>query len=184
MSASSTHVSTPSSFLCSGLVRLIEPVAVSCANSLKVSALLDLGPVPLPGKNSMTIERLDDYRCQDTEAESSKAIRKSQKTLSVSCFPLTLLSPDSLARHLDKIQAATSVALLADFKIAERNIEIPSCLLITGLKHLSRTRDNFFRNMGGLEGLLYREHSRFRILERYTLLGGALTCILVECLPD
>lgn len=181
MPAASTNASTPSSFLCSGLVRFIEPVAVSCASSLGADTLLDFGPVPLPGKTSMKIECLGDYPWENIRTKTSKAGRKSQKTLSVSCFPLTLLSPDKLARLLDGILAVSSVALLADFKVAERNIEVPSCVLMAGIKHLCRAKDGSFTTMGGLEGLLYREGSRFRILERHTLLGGALACILVEC---
>lgn len=183
MPAAGTNASTPSTFLCSGLVRFIEPMAVSCANSLRADTLLDFGPVPLPGKTSMKIERLGDYPWEYIKTETSKTDRKSPKTLSVSCFPLTLLSPDRLARLLDGIQTASSVALLADFKVAERNIEVPSCLLMAGIKHLCRAKDGSFAAMGGLEGLLYGERSRFRILERHTLLGGALTCILMECQP-
>lgn len=183
MPAASTNASTPSTFLCSGLVRHIEPVAVSCASSLGADTLLDLGPVPLPGKNSMKIERLGNHPQEYIEPATSNAGLKSSKTLSVSCFPLTLLSPDRLASLLAGIQAGSSVALLADFKVAERNIEVPSCLLMAGIKHLCRAKDSSYAAIGGLEGLLYREGSRFRILERHTLLGGALTCILVECQP-
>ena len=51
-----------------------------------------------------------------------------------------------------------------------------------GLRLLCRSDISSFKERGGLEGLLYAERSRFRVVERHTLLGGSLNGILAECL--
>ena len=67
-------------------------------------------------------------------------------------------------------------------KTAERNIEIPACLLMAPFRFSSGNK-GCFAEYGGLEGLLYAERTRFQVLERRPLLGGSLLCVLCRCLP-
>jgi hypothetical protein len=77
---------------------------------------------------------------------------------------------------------AASFVLLADFKVAERNIELPASLLVRGVMGMGTNIKGCFKEYGGLEGLLYTERKHFSVRERHSLLGGALICLLAECL--
>lgn len=78
--------------------------------------------------------------------------------------------------------SAAQLVLAADFKLAERNLELPATLAAHGLaglarltEHLRRSEPGFaghgFLRHGGLEGLAHRAGAK--VLERRTLLGGA-----------
>ena len=77
---------------------------------------------------------------------------------------------------------AAPFVLLADFKVAERNIELPASLIMRGMMGMGTNAKGCFKEFGGLEGLLYAERKRFTVRARHSLLGGSLACILAQCL--
>ena len=89
--------------------------------------------------------------------------------------------PAAQARALlDLALEAADLVLAADFKLAERNLELPATLAAGGLMALtgrgfcSRRQipaEHGFMQRGGIEGLA--RQSRATVLERRPLLGGA-----------
>ena len=152
------------------LARQFLPAVAKCAASVRAHTVLDFGPAFLP--ESEGIQR----------ASRHEQRKREEASISVSCFGLSLLSREDLASLLEAMHCAAPYALLADFKVAERNIEAPACLLMGGIRSLSPAKTGCFKSYGGLEGLLYAESARFEPLERYSLLGGSLSCVLVRCL--
>jgi len=138
--------------------------------SVLAESVLDFGPAFLPDTKGLKPQRWN------TSKEGYSA------RLAVSSFGLSLHNRESLAILLTDIHSSAPYALFADFKTAERNIEIPACLLMTPLR-LSSENKGCFAEYGGLEGLLYAERTRFQVLERRSLLGGSLLCALCRCLP-
>ena len=154
------------------LARQFEPVIEKCAASLGAGAILDFGPAFLPAIPGLSVFRWTKKESLPTEVAP----------LAVSCFPLSQLALGELAAQLEAMHKAAPFALLADFKVAERNIELPASLLLRGVMGLGTGTKGCFKEYGGLEGLLYSERKRFAVRERYSLLGGALACLLSECL--
>lgn len=152
------------------LVRHFIPVIKDCAVSVHEESVLDFGPAFLPDT-----EGLKPQRGNSSEEGYSAG-------LAVSCFGLSLHNRESLAMLLTAMHASAPYALFADFKTAERNIEIPACLLMAPFRFSSGNK-GCFKEYGGLEGLLYAERTRFQVLERRPLLGGSLLCALCRCLP-
>lgn len=155
---------------CSVLARQFLPTIERCAASLHAHAVFDFGPAFLPAGKGMQRASLG---AQDSREKAS---------LAVSCFGLSLLTKENLASCLEAMHRASPYALFADFKVAERNIEAPACLLMGGLRRLSPAEAGCFKTYGGLEGLLYAERTRFQAMERHSILGGSLTCVLARCL--
>ncbi len=180
MSAPLPAASFKPSLLCSSLVSRITPLALHCAASLGADRILDAGPVPLSKKTGMPTVRLNEADMENKPCAFFSFPHRTGKELVVSCFPLSMLTPEALSRHIDRVYCTAAVALFADFKLAERNIELPASLLMGGLRKLHRVKRNAFDSLGGIEGFLYAEKKRFRVLERHTLLGGSLSCILTE----
>ena len=154
---------------CSVLGRQFLPNIKKSAASVQAQAVLDFGPVFLPQGNGF--QRI---------VRASEAGGK--RNLAVSCFGLSLLAREDLTKLLQTMHEASPFVLFADFKVAERNIEAPACLLMGGLRRLSPASAGCFNTYGGLEGLLYAERSSFQVLERHSLLGGSLSCVLARCL--
>lgn len=154
---------------CSVLGRQFLPTIKKCAASVQAQAVLDFGPVFLPEGNG----------CQRIGLDSGAG---GEMSLAVSCFGLSLLAREELAQLLHTIHEASPFVLFADFKVAERNIEAPACLLMSGLRRLAPASAGCFNTYGGLEGLLYAERTCFQVLERHSLLGGSLSCVLARCL--
>ena len=154
------------------LVHQFVPVIERCAASIGADALVDFGPVFLPAITRFPVTRW-------TEKESSPT---AVAPLAVSCFPLSQLASDELSAQLEAMHKAAPFILLADFKVAERNIELPASLLMRGVMGMRAGAKGCFKKHGGLEGLLYAERKRFAVCERHSLLGGSLTCILAESL--
>ena len=159
---------------CALLARQFVPVVTACAATLKTDCLLDCGPVFLPPLAGINVLQW---------SENAENKLRWQVPLAVSCFALSQLAAEALTARLDAMHNSVRFVLLADFKVAERNIEAPACLLMGGIKRLTSPLSSRFSSCGGLEGLLYEERKRFAVRERHTLLGGALTCLLAECLP-
>jgi len=152
------------------LVRHFVPVIEDCALSVHAEALLDFGPAFLPDTAGLKTQRWN------------PAEERRMEGLSVSCFGLSRLHRAKLGMLLTSMHASAPYALFADFKTAERNIEIPAGLLMATFR-LSSGNKGCFAEYGGLEGLLYAERTRFQVLERRPLLGGSLLCALCRCMP-
>ena len=154
---------------CSVLGRQFLPTIKKCAASVQAHGVLDFGPVFLPEGNGF--QRIG----RDSEAGG-------KRNLAVSCFGLSLLAREDLTQLLQTMHEASPFVLFADFKVAERNIEAPACLLMGGLRKLFPANAGCFNAHGGLEGLLYAERTSFQVMERHSLLGGSLSCVLARCL--
>jgi len=152
------------------LVRHFIPVIEDCVASVHAESVFDFGPAFLPDTEGLKPQRWNSAEGRRLEG------------LAVSCFGLSLHDRASLAILLTSMHASAPYALFADFKTAERNIEIPAFLLMTPFRFSSGNKGSF-AEYGGLEGLLYAECSRFQVLERRPLLGGSLLCALCRCLP-
>ena len=157
---------------CAVLARQFLPIIAQCAASTHAQAVLDFGPAFLPERTGTGIRRIS--------PQTPKGL--AEAGLAVSCFGLTLLSKESLASLLGAMHAASPYVLLADFKVAERNIEAPACLFMGGVRRLTAGEAGCFKAYGGLEGLLYAERARFQPVERHSLFGGSLACALVRSL--
>ena len=154
------------------LVRQFAPVIETCAASFGTKAILDFGPVYLPGVTGLSVTRWPGNESNTMGATP----------LAVSCFPLSQLDSGELPPQLEAMHKAAPFILLADFKVAERNIELPASLLMRGVMGMGASSKGCFKEFGGLEGLLYAERKHFAVRERHSLLGGSLACILAECL--
>ena len=154
------------------LARQFVPIIEKCATAVNAGAILDFGPVLVPALPGLSISRWQGKEPSSTAADS----------LAVSCFPLSQFASGELSAQLDAMHKAAPFVLLADFKVAERNIELPASLLIRGVMGVGANSRGCFKEYGGLEGLLYAERKRFAVRERHSLLGGSLACILAECL--
>ena len=153
------------------LARQFVPAIKECASMVCAESVLDFGPVFLP-----SIPGLANIPCGKASPYPTG------KTLAVSCFALSQLASDALAAQLEFMHKAAPFVLLADAKMAERNIELPASLFIRGMTGLGASKKGCFKEYGGLEGLLYAQSSRFAVRKRYSFLGGSLACILAECI--
>ena len=158
----------PGSFL----VRQFVPIIEQCATSIGTESIWDFGPEFLP-----TLSGLSVSRWTGPESHHAEAL-----PLAVSCFPLSKLDSSTLSVQLEAMHKAAPFILLADFKVAERNIELPASLLMRGVMGMGASSQGCFKEYGGLEGLLYAERKHFAVRERHSLLGGALACIFAEWL--
>ena len=157
---------------CDLLARRFVPVLRECASSLGADIVADFGPVFLPPVAGLSLTR--------EHAGTRRA--EGGFPLAVSCFALSRLAPEELPAHLDALYRSSRFVLLADFKVAERNIEAPACLLAGSLRRFGAEHPSAFEAFTGLEGLLYAERERFAVKERFPLLGGALLAVLAEAL--
>ena len=154
------------------LVRQLMPVIEKCASSVSAETVLDFGPVFLPTVSGVIVRQ---WQGQESSISMPQCI-------AVSSFCLSQLKRDELSAQLTTMHKASRFVLLADFKVAERNIELPASLLMRGVMGMGTNAKGCFKEYGGLEGLLYAERKHFDVSERHSLLGGALACILAECL--
>ncbi|OXS29023.1 MAG: hypothetical protein BCS36_06470 [Desulfovibrio sp. MES5] len=66
---------------------------------------------------------------------------------------------------------AAREVLVADFKCAERNLELPCAGVAACLRGMCGVRGTLFMRAGGLEGMVHR--LELTVSERHTLWGGA-----------
>ena len=156
------------------LASVLSRLAVSYVNSLVVTTgvhtVLDFGPVFLPSSCALPVLRV-------SPSPSSYPFSK-EDTLSVCCFMLPILSDKERQDNFFLICRKSRYTLFFDFKSPERNLEWPAALLAMPLRAcLSRCP---IRKQRSLEAVLYSERSRFSVLLRKTVLGGAFSCILVQ----
>ena len=145
------------------LVRQALPVMEERALALGVSSFLDLGPFPLPRR---TLPVLTEQHTQLPPRDSLCA---------VTCFCLTLSSPEVCGERLRQASRRAAYTLLFDFKEPERNLEYPAALLAAPFR---RAMEKNSQRQGGLEALLHDEG--LRPLSRHTLLAGALCLMLLK----
>lgn len=148
------------------------PVLKTAVEACGAEAVLDLGPVPLPD----TLDSL--AGCPIIRDDTLPAPRP---LFALCSFGLSTLSELELAHQLEFLYSKAEYVALLDFKVAERNIELPACALLSPFRRMSCNRDSLFNALNGLEGLLFREAPRFTPSQRYTFGGGGLTCILTQC---
>ena len=140
--------------------------------------MLDFGPVFLPDKADSLAER---PLIRAASARSSTLSATPLPRVALCSFGLSTLTEQELSQQLTALHAEAEYAVFLDFKVAERNIELPACALLAPFRRMTCRRDSLFPTLSGLEGLLFRERSRFAPLQRYTLGGGGLICILTQC---
>ena len=153
------------------LLRAALPNLADVARQTQAATVLDFGPVRLSSLGGL-----------DLKDGLTPSARTSAPSLAVCTFGLSLLSERELSSRLDALHAAADHAVFLDIKVAERNLELPSSLLLNGIRRFCGKKSSAFRRLHGLEGLLWREAERFQTLERRTLLGGGLLCVLMKCL--
>ena len=152
-----------------------QPVVEAYAVRVHADHLLDFGPVPFPAEKRVPL--IPAY-----EERRGLQGRGERAGLALSSFALSQLEGAALGAHIEEIHRTARAAVFIDFKVAERNIELPATILFGAMRRWSSPASEAFRLAGGLEGLLHAECHRFRILDRQTRMGGGLYCILAECL--
>ncbi|WP_446423868.1 hypothetical protein [Mailhella sp.] len=166
---------TPAMFR--ALLRAALPSLADFARLTQAATVLDFGPVRLPALPGLYLN--DGLAPQD---DLTPAARADGPCLAVCAFGLSLLSEHELSHRLATLSTASDYTMFLDIKAAERNLELPASLLLNGMRRLCGRTDSAFQRLHGLEGLLWREAERFQPVERRTLLGGGLSCVLVKCL--
>ena len=156
----------PSAFLARRALPLMEELAVLA----DIQVILDFGPIPFPADSKFPI-------CNLSQNNRLKKIPR-KKIMAACCFSLPLFYEDTKQKIFSQLCSCAGYTLFLDVKFPERNLEWPAFLLMTPLRyHLLK---NYKKRMEGLEGILYKERSRFNILARRTALGGAICCILAQ----
>lgn len=162
-------LSFPAAYGMRWLAGSVVALAKDCADAVGAEDIADVGPVFLPVGPALRLHRNPEER--PTGAE--RAAR-----LAVCCFGLSLSAPDERRILFDRLCRLSGHALLLDFKSPERNLEWPAFLVFSPLRR-AVSRGHPERD-GGMEGVLYHETSRFTILSRHTLMGGALCAVLLR----
>ena len=105
-------------------------------------------------------------------------------------FVLWYLPPDQAQALLHQALEAAQLVLVADFKLAERNLELPATLAARGLMALVKARKTTqadrtdgaahtdFMQRGGIEGLVYR--SEALVHERRPIFAGAAALLHLQ----
>lgn len=92
---------------------------------------------------------------------------------------------DDQEKLLAEMRRLAPMALLIDWQMPERNLEVPAAWLMRRLHRLAGDR-NMSRNLadyhktGALEGVLYNHRSGLRVRERHACLGGSLGLAVVD----
>ncbi|VZH35363.1 conserved protein of unknown function [Desulfovibrio sp. 86] len=103
--------------------------------------------------------------------ESLYSMLGAPRPLLCMAYRLFYLSLPQGEAFLSLALAAASEVLVADFKCAERNLELPCAAAAACLRGLCGVRGTSFMRAGGLEGMVHR--LELTVSERRTLLGGA-----------
>ena len=106
-------------------------------------------------------------------------------------FALWYLPANQAQTLLRLALEAASMVLVADFKLAERNLELPACLAARGLMQLTakgpgrstmaganRAAHTDFMQRGGIEGLVYQ--SKALVHERRPIFAGAAALLHLQ----
>ena len=105
-------------------------------------------------------------------------------------FALWYLPDDQAQALLRLALEASHLVLVADFKLAERNLELPATLAARGLMALAKARKTtagnkadgaahkVFMQKGGIEGLVYRGGTL--VHERRPIFAGAATLLHLQ----
>lgn len=160
--------SFPAGVLLARLAECGRPFAEEAARRLGIREAPDFGPVSLLCRQSAYRRTSDDALLPHGR----------DGVLAVCGFALSLLEEAEQQTLFSRLRAEAGHTFFLDFKTPERNLEWPSALIFAPLRHAVSRR--VLERQGGMEGVLYRERSRFSVLSRHTLLGGALCGILVR----
>lgn len=152
-----------------------QPVVEKYAIRARADSLRDFGPIPFPAGKQVSIISAVGEGC-------GASCHDGGTVLALSSFALSQLSGSVLEAHLEEIHRSAQTVIFIDFKVAERNIELPAAMLFGALRRFCTHASNAFHRAGGMEGLLHDARHRFRIVERETRMGGGLYCIWAECL--
>ena len=105
-------------------------------------------------------------------------------------FALWYLPADQAQTLLRLALEAAEIVLVADFKLAERNLELPATLAARGLMALAKARKTtkadrtggaahtYFMQRGGIEGLVYRGGTL--VHERRPIFAGAASLLQLQ----
>lgn len=94
-------------------------------------------------------------------------------------FALFYLSEDQAQTLLRITLEAAQLVLAADFKLAERNLELPASLAAHGLMALaSRAARKSFMQRGGIEGLVHQSNAL--VLKRRPIFAGAAALLYLR----
>lgn len=151
------------------LGRRLPSLVESCARNTGAREIVDCGPVFLPVGNCLSLPVIR----KNIPSEGGPA-----QKMAVCCFALSLLAPDKRQELFAGLRDCAGCTLFLDFRLPERNLEWPACLLITPLRHAAS--HGRLEAEGGVEGVLYKERARFAVLARHVLRGGAMCAVLVR----
>ncbi len=162
-------LSFPAAYALRWLAGSVVTIARDCADAVGAEDIADVGPVLLPDGSTLQLHR-NPEECPTGAARATR--------LAVCCFGLSLSAPDERRILFTRLCRTSGHTLLLDFKSPERNLEWPAFLVFSPLRHAVSCGHP--EKEGGMEGVLYRETSRFTILSRHTLMGGALCAVLLR----
>ncbi len=166
-------LSFPAAYALRWLAGSVVTIARDCADAVGAEDIADVGPVFLPDGPALQLHR-NPEECPTGAARATR--------LAVCCFGLSLSAPDERRILFTRLCRTSGHTLLLDFKSPERNLEWPAFLVFSPLRHAVSCGHP--EKEGGMEGVLYRETSRFTILSRHTLMGGALCAVLLRNRPE
>ena len=166
-------LSFPAAYALRWLAGSVVTIARDCADAVGAEDIADVGPVFLPDGSTLQLHR-NPEECPTGAARATR--------LAVCCFGLSLSAPDERRILFTRLCRTSGHTLLLDFKSPERNLEWPAFLVFSPLRHAVSCGHP--EKEGGMEGVLYRETSRFTILSRHTLMGGALCAVLLRNRPE
>ena len=166
-------LSFPAAYALRWLAGSVVTIARDCADAVGAEDIADVGPVLLPDGSTLQLHR-NPEECPTGAARATR--------LAVCCFGLSLSAPDERRILFTRLCRTSGHTLLLDFKSPERNLEWPAFLVFSPLRHAVSCGHP--EKEGGMEGVLYRETSRFTILSRHTLMGGALCAVLLRNRPE
>ena len=158
------------------LVRRLTPAVRDCARYIQATHIVDAGPCFLPELD------LPAYRLHGRPSPAIDHLHSIPATniLGVSMFGLSLSASPEREQLLDILIQNSHFLLLADFKMAERNLEEPACLLFSALRRLCGLHaDSTFRRRG-MEGILYEQRNRLIPVLRKPFWAGGVTMALYE----
>ena len=108
------------------LLRAALPSLADVVRQTQAATVLDFGPVRLSSLGGLDLK------------DGLTSARTSAPSLAVCAFGLSLLSERELSSRLDALHAAADHAVFLDIKVAERNLELPSSLLLNGMRRFHR----------------------------------------------
>ena len=165
------------------LTRCLREELATSARIARTSELLNFGPVSILSVTELpVIEAIGTAPQRHDHGQSAEAYDSASSScsrLAVSIFTLSRLPLTERFQLLTAMREQAEYLFLADFKLPERNIEIPGSFFLRGIACLAFPLQQDFIRSGGLENLVYLEKSLSPV-RRATRLGGGIQCILLR----